>query len=219
MYCLCSNIDETWRSGLRLINSRIRSRSQCAILILESMRYLLYHPIETLEPGKEVLVPTVCLFSNDHMSRIFFFLERKYFSLHFPFVFKPQQGALTYFYQGSIISSQMISWLITILRQDVEHKTILIDGIDFPEGTSEEDYRVLSNLVLYILSQEGGYIRYDEDEEGYNYAEDKTVHPLHHLDICYSQQCTFKVGLKERFKTSSFFDFLDNLKPRSVVSR
>jgi hypothetical protein len=52
---------------------------------------------------------------------------------------------------------------------------------------------------------EAGYIRYDYDEE----HEKGVMHPLHHLDINYSNQSTYKIGLKEEIDSITLKEILD----------
>ena len=51
-------------------------------------------------------------------------------------------------------------------------------------------------LLLYLLSFESGYLRYDHDED--ENREDPILHPVDHIDLFYSSNSTFKIGLQDR---------------------
>ena len=49
---------------------------------------------------------------------------------------------------------------------------------------------------MFLLSFEPGYLRYDyDDNEG---RVDEKTHPINHIDIFFSGNNTFKVGLRKR---------------------
>lgn len=48
-------------------------------------------------------------------------------------------------------------------------------------------------------------IRYDYDPD----HENGTMHPLHHLDVNYSSQGTYKLGMNRKIQTDEFVDMLD----------
>ena len=50
--------------------------------------------------------------------------------------------------------------------------------------------------LLYLLSFESGYLRYDHDED--ENREDPILHPVDHIDLFYSSNSTFKIGLQDR---------------------
>ena len=56
-----------------------------------------------------------------------------------------------------------------------------------------------------MILMEDGYIRYDYDTEN----ENGDFHPIHHLDIFYGQNTTFKIGLKDKMTPSSMHNLLD----------
>jgi hypothetical protein len=61
-------------------------------------------------------------------------------------------------------------------------------------------------LYRDLLTSEEGYLRYDFDEE----HEDADVHPLHHLDVFFSSNVTFKLGLAEGVDFEKMADMLDS---------
>ena len=67
-------------------------------------------------------------------------------------------------------------------------------------------------IIKMLLLMEDGYIRYDIDHAGYKKAfedEKPHTHPIHHLDVFYSANTTFKLGLKSELSHDGFLDTLD----------
>ncbi|MCI5147779.1 MAG: hypothetical protein D3923_20140 [Candidatus Electrothrix sp. AR3] len=59
---------------------------------------------------------------------------------------------------------------------------------------------------------EDGYIRYDIDPENYEKFKkrgEKHKHPENHYDVFYSNNLTFKIGLKSIITYSEFIDLLN----------
>ena len=74
-----------------------------------------------------------------------------------------------------------------------------------PYGYTDEEVDQCFGLILRMLSMELGYIRYDYDPD----HENGTMHPLHHLDVNYSSQGTYKLGMNRKIQTDEFVDMLD----------
>lgn len=66
----------------------------------------------------------------------------------------------------------------------------------------KDKYFVLLNKLNMF---EIGYLRYDYDEKYQN----GDLHPLNHLDINYSNNSTFKIGLKKEFDEDLFCNLID----------
>lgn len=65
------------------------------------------------------------------------------------------------------------------------------------------------NLVLYILSFEPGYFRYDFDET----HENGLIHPVNHFDINYDSMGTYKLGLSNRISIDYIQQLIDETQP------
>lgn len=88
-------------------------------------------------------------------------------------------------------------------------------GTIIPEETCTEECNLLKDITINLLTMEDGYIRYDHDDS----MEHKNNHPIYHLDICYSNAATYKIGLEQSFLTDSFIQFLDNYEPRYFLKQ
>lgn len=143
----------------------------------------------------------------DKMSRLFFYKDKKYFSISFPFLTTLDDInnviELTT-YTGKRLDSQSISAVISII--DSEHFKLNPSLIDFyiePYGIESSGLMLLEEIFQF----EPSYIRYDNDPEN----EKGKLHPLYHLDFNYSQYSTFKFGLPKEI-SSDYFENLQNIK-------
>ena len=83
--------------------------------------------------------------------------------------------------------------------------------------TSDNNKRIAKNT---LLTYEIGYVRYDDDIEGFRVACNAGTpkrHPRFHYDVNISQQAAFKIGLDKQLTPDKFVDFLDDTKERKVL--
>lgn len=153
-----------------------------------------------------------------HENRAFVIFNRdKYVSIYFPFGFSDQEDR---FYLNKYpIDTKRISHLRTILDSIKEEGSFLggmktcndnILATD-PEYVTDEDKDVFSEICMI----EAGYLRFDYDLKSAN----GKIHPLNHLDINYSKNATFKIGLHEKMRPEKFFHFLNNSKERFFIEK
>lgn len=155
---------------------------------------------------------------DDKIRRIFFYEENRFFSLHFPFVIQKESsfdshrnyfsGNYAFYYKDKKLTSQVISDVIRILTNDIEKKFDESPIEDFAcsvdELFYEDDCGIDSNRVdfawriyMYLKPFEMGYLRYDHDVDHV-----APNHPLNHLDINLSKECTYKIGLPDKPRPS-----------------
>lgn len=185
---------ELWVSKL------IRSKRDVIFLLMRSMKIMLLPEIPA--PGA---VGSMVL-QVDKMSRLFFVLKDKIFSINFPFVVIDDDGILTFrSIHHSAINSMVTSQVISLLELDNVFENI--DVLHFAEPISDlcEYDEDLWCLFRELLMQEDGYIRYDYDPKQSN----GHLHPLHHLDVFYTSGSTFKLGLKRNVSLENFSDVLN----------
>jgi hypothetical protein len=138
---------------------------------------------------------------------LFFYKNKKYFSVSFPFLTTLDQynnvvGLTTY--TGKILDNQSISAIISIIdSEQFKLNPSLIDFYLEPNGIESSGILLLEEIFQF----EPSYIRYDYDPEN----EKGKLHPLNHLDINYSQYSTFKFGLPKEI-TYDYFENLQNIK-------
>jgi hypothetical protein len=147
------------------------------------------------------------------MSRVFFVSENKIYSIIFPFNIFIDGENITLNYKNLIeIDSVSITSLIILLNNPLIGSESCLDFIE--PIIDIEDEQSISYWTVFrdLLLQEDGYIRYDMDESGYKEAKDKGkehTHPLHHLDVFYTNQANFKIGLKDTIICEELIDVLD----------
>ncbi|WP_264743295.1 hypothetical protein [Chryseobacterium oryctis] len=147
------------------------------------------------------------------MSRLFFFNEKKYYSINFPFTYIIDNNKPSISYKNIVeINSKIISQLIEILndtRFDSEYSLDFIEPISEIESEYENK---LWFLLKELLMLEDGYVRFDNDKELYMKAKEENkehTHPENHLDIFYTNGNTFKIGLESISRYDEFIDFFD----------
>lgn len=183
----------------------IRNKQDSILILLETLKQLSYLPNDiTNEKGKII----ICI---DKMSRVFYEIENKIFSITFPFSLESQENG--YKIYDSItdleINEKMISLLISIFAKKGVLDNSLEMAFDYIiELANEYDYNNIDNIwkILFKLwYMEEGYIRYDYDL----IHENGKLHPVNHLDINYSSGCQYKIGLKRNIILDEFKSILD----------
>lgn len=188
-------------------SSPVRNRMDILYLILDTINLLSFDCIEENQKGKLII-------KVDKMSRIFIYLDEKYFSFIFPFSLEEKDMGKYYIYDNTLdleIDNKIISLLRSMLRkidyasQSLEEilESIYYDSMD--EEYSSFDMDSGWRIIMKLLTAEPGYIRCDFDMERQN----GRIHPLNHLDINYSTGCSYKLGLKKRWDLQEFIDMLD----------
>lgn len=144
------------------------------------------------------------------MNRIVYESDNKIFSISCPFSVNEKDGFLEFRTQSHVVIDSYISSAIISLLDTDDIFTGSIDAFAFPMIDAEMSPNFeMWPIVRDILMYEDGYLRYDHDEEreGIN-------HPINHLDVFYSNQATFKLGVDAKLSESVFAQILDNMQPR-----
>lgn len=187
----------------------IRSKQDIILLLLETLK-LADNMEENFANEKGKIV--ICI---DKMSRVFYETNNKIFSFCFPFSLK-ERGEQSYRIYDSLtnieITNQMISLLISIFRENGKLKESLDNVMDFIiENANDYEYNNINDIWMIIFKlwhMEDGYIRYDCDPE----HQDGDMHPLYHLDVNYSSEVTYKIGLEHSFNIDELKNILDTTK-------
>lgn len=149
--------------------------------------------------------------------RIFFICDKKIFSIYFPFtVQRPNTiGQPNIFTLAGIeIDNYLLSRLTTIITDNLHEiesniyefadsvtTSLAVSPSEGVQTIQEDIWTILRKLLL----NEDGYLRYDYDPKNFH----ELTHPLDHLDIFYSPECTFKVGLNLSVDHHTLIDILD----------
>lgn len=188
---------------------RVKDKLQILEILLESTRYILHS-----QRSQKVYSSNKIIFHKERMSRIFFAKDNKMYSLIFPFnTVINADGIISFNYKNYIdIDSYTISNLIKLLKNPLISSDNCWDFIEPITGYDDNQPTKYWPVFRDLLIQEDGYIRYDKDEPGYLEAKGKNQqarHPLYHLDIFYSGNATFKLGLSTVLNDAGFIDTLN----------
>lgn len=183
--------------------SSIRSKRDIVVLWMETIKsFLAGQPALGIDVSARL---TICI---DKMSRLFCTSEggKKIFSVSFPFSVSFGNDQYRFLSREGIeIDSRVSSNIIALIDSGeilgVQDFCRFIDPIF---EMLEYDPQLWS-LVRELMIAEDGYIRYDWDEV----REDGHRHPLHHLDVCYSNASAFKVGLGRQLDGPTLISILD----------
>jgi hypothetical protein len=181
--------------------SPIRKKTDYLRLIVLSARHLLLN----LEIDEKNCSSNIKLII-DKMSRLFFYKERKYFSVAFPLTTEIHKDKITKIttHSGKELNNESISSVISILDSaEFQLNSSLLDFYIEPNSNDSLGIFLLEELILF----EPSYIRFDHDPDN----QKGKFHPINHIDINYSQYSTFKIGLKDVI-TTEYFESLQNTK-------
>jgi len=182
--------------------SPIRDKREYVRILVYSAKQLL---LEDSNFDKAPIGATMKLII-DKMSRLFFYKGAKYFSISFPFFVTTEGNDVIDIttYSGRRLDYENISTIISIVDSaDFVNNPSLIDISIEDESIDFSDLSLLEEIFQF----EPSYIRYDFDPE----KENGNIHPLHHLDINYSQYGVYKLGLNQEI-TRGCFENLQNIK-------
>ena len=178
----------------------IRTKFDVINVLMQSIKYMLIYDYTTRTKitGKIIL-------KVDKMSRIFFFTEKKYFSISFPFNVIENNGIKFSSKQISDIDNEITSEIVSLLKCNEGNSINCIYEFIEPllEFTSKNEY--IGTLINELIFNEDGYLRYDCDEIHQN----AKIHPLHHYDIFYSNHSTFKIGLTDNIEHEKIIDLVN----------
>lgn len=185
----------------------IREQYDIVCYLLSVMGLLNVEPFGKIDGKEADLVIFV-----DKMSRLFWGVGDKIHSIQYPFLLKEKEGFLISLFQGKVIDSQTIAILSTIIRDKNNIVKSIENMLDAFMDTMNE-FEILDNnyaqfcweLLLYLLSFETGYLRYDHDEN----RADPILHPVDHIDLFYSSNSTFKIGLQDRIDVDDLKSILN----------
>ena len=176
------------------IEKPIREKTDIIILLLETINLLLIGDSIENDGNQGKIIIYI-----DKMSRIVYQTENKMFSVNFPFFCEIGEDGYIIRENDIIFNFQIVSELMSIIidiQQNNDIDSILGKIID-----SEEIYR----LIIKMLKTEYGYVRYDYDQENCN----GNLHPLNHLDVNFSSNVQYKLGLENTINLDTFIDILD----------
>lgn len=190
------------------------SRKDLLLIVMESCRTMMTNLQVENADNKFMLVVS-------DMNRLFFFTEKKMFSIRFPFHVN-EYPQVRFDLNNIPIDSKMISDIMTMIEADVYDSSDALDFImpiaDYQDHVNPNIWTIMNHLMTYEI----GYIRYDDDVEGYENACRAGMpkrHPRYHYDVNLDSQAVFKIGLSAQLSPDKFVDFLDDTKERLFAKK
>lgn len=190
----------------------LKERRELLLVLVEACKYMMYNDQVANANHKFMLVV-------GDMNRLFFCTERKMYSFMFPFHID-EYPSVRYDYDNIPIDSKMLSDINQILESDEFLTENALDFITPIEQIQETEHKDFWRVMKHLLTYEIGYVRYDDDLEGFRKASDEgtpRLHPRYHYDVNLDSQATFKLGLSRQLTPDKFIDFLDNKKNRPMA--
>lgn len=189
----------------------IKGRIPILLIIVEACRYMMHNDQVANADHKFMLVV-------DDMNRLFFCKEGKMFSLLFPFHVN-EYPTIRFDLNNLPLDGKMLSDVNRILESEIFKMKDAIDFVE-PIANLQDGNPDLWVVIKHLLTYEIGYIRYDDDPEGFRKASRKGMskqHPRYHYDVNLDSLATFKLGLSRQITPDDFIDFLNNKKERAML--
>ncbi len=185
---------------------RVKNKNQILQILFEATRYMLGASSRPTHNHNKIVLFV------DKMSRLFFYTKDKYYSIAFPFYVIETESGINFSYRDTLIDSLFITNVMSILKDKAFDSQSSI-GFAEPICQIEDEYNDNFWLLFKdLLIFEDGYLRYDDDIEGYKEAKAKEQehrHPKNHLDIFYTNKATFKIGLDNCIDKKEFIDYVN----------
>ena len=196
-----------------VFSSAIRTRFDVVITLLETLKYLVTVYDDEPQAATTESDYQICVL-KDKMCRLVFKVHDLHLcSFSIPFTLKKSNDELTLNHNSlaSPISTRELLFAIDFFRKikqlseqnlGIYKYFAVFDEIEFQSAAESAQVWQIINLLTY---HEDGYLRYDKDSEN----ENGRLHPLYHIDVCYSSHSTFKIGLDVALDQSGFCNFLN----------
>ncbi|MCE8040137.1 hypothetical protein [Halomonas sp. MCCC 1A11062] len=180
----------------------IRKKGDTINVLLEAIKI-----IEIYDEPPGSLVKSHMALHISKMSRIFFIMENKIFTINFPFKISVDDNDSLSFHTscGIVIDSKMTSQGLSIMKDSSTMDEEEIFNFADPIEDASKDSSGFWNFFRELITYEDGYLRFDHDEQRAN----GKLHPLNHIDFFYSNHATFKVGLNGKYELTQIIDLLD----------
>lgn len=192
----------------------IRNKKDTILLLLETIEQLLVYSEEIKEFSDFEVVKTeedlrIVIYINK-MKRLFYCTKNKVQSVCFPFTIISDENSVEFFHEKSLLDYSKISILKGVFkRSSMTTLTELNDELlndDYYNSLCENEKEVINQVLLFLTIFEDGYLRFDfHDIENFN----ENFHPLHHIDLYYTNSNTFKLGLEEEMSLKKNIKIID----------
>ncbi len=192
----------------------IRNKKDTILLLLETIEKLLVYSEEIKEFSDFEVVKTeedlrIVIYINK-MKRLFYCTKNKIQSLCFPFTVILNENTVEFHHEKTLLDYSKISILKGVFkRSTMTTLTELNDELsndEYYNSLCENEKEIIKQVLLFLTIFEDGYLRFDfHDTENFN----EDFHPLHHIDLYYTNSNTFKLGLEEEMSLKKNIKIID----------
>lgn len=192
----------------------IRNKKDTILLLLETIEKLLVYSEEIKEFSDFEVVKTeedlrIVIYINK-MKRLFYCTKNKIQSLCFPFTVILNENTVEFLHEKTLLDYSKISILKGVFkRSTMTTLTELNDELsndEYYNSLCENEKEIIKQVLLFLTIFEDGYLRFDfHDTENFN----EDFHPLHHIDLYYTNSNTFKLGLEEEMSLKKNIKIID----------
>lgn len=192
----------------------IRNKKDTILLLLETIEKLLIYSEEIKEFSDFEVVKTeedlrIVIYINK-MKRLFYCTKNKVQSLCFPFTIILNENSVEFLHEKILLDYSKISILKGVFkRSSMTTITELNDELlndDYYNSLCKNEKELIKQVLLFLTIFEDGYLRFDfHDTENFN----EDFHPLHHIDLYYTNSNTFKLGLEEEMSLKKNIKIID----------
>ncbi len=188
----------------------IRTKQDIILLLINCIKYITSVKLADLaHQAEDELALEVHI---DKMKRLLIKSENSIHTFHFPFHLSEAEGKLSVWYKEYELDSKVTTILKSIFSRDCTFRLSTDETFDMHFEVMREfgvnDLPTINmywEMMMYMIEFEPGYVRYDYDLE----RSSGKIHPINHLDINYSRESTFKIGLKTTLTCTQLLDILD----------
>lgn len=179
----------------------IRDKNDIIKLLMNTLKYVNSH-VEIHGQVDSWLIIKV-----DDMNRFIYVSPDKIFSIRSPFYVKEvERGLLFYTKMIPDINSTMTSCVLAFIEANNKTHNCIYAFTDMYDESFEGYEEQAWPLIYQLMTFEDGYLRYDHDPT----RENARLHPINHLDIYYTNACTFKIGTYHKPDKNYFIQLLNN---------
>ncbi len=186
------------------ISKPIRTKLDIIIILLYTLQYILWKPIEKNITARLKIV-------INKMKRVFYYLDTKMFSIVLPFSIKKVKAQIDIYdnlNDNLVIDNKIIAILISIFESALNNDYRFFEILDehcLENNITNCEKEYLSQIIYKLLFTEYGYVRYDDDIK----REKSKIHPRFHFDLNATPNATFKIGIDKAISLDQFIDILD----------
>lgn len=192
----------------------IRNKKDTILLLLETIEKLLVYSEEIKEFSDFEVVKTeedlrIVIYINK-MKRLFYCTKNKIQSICFPFTVILNENTVEFYHEKTLLDYSKISILKGVFkRSTMKTLTELNDELsndEYYNSLCKNEKEIIKQVLLFLTIFEDGYLRFDfHDTENFN----EDFHPLHHIDLYYTNSNTFKLGLEEEMSFKKNIKIID----------